>query len=643
MDCEDPTESEPIENEEIEIKRIRLLRPQTVQPKKVCAKGERYANLRKVSVVLQKAEQDRTPEDLKILIECSDIIDEVQERLKKREAIKKRLEEFEDPEDILTQKCQILAQAIAQSQHLVVYTGAGISTAAKIPDYRGPNGIWTRLKEGKEIGDHDLSSAEPTYTHMALYELYRQKILKYVVSQNCDGLHLRSGLPKTALSELHGNMYIEVCKTCKPHREYWRLFDVTENTARFAHKTYRRCYVCNGSLVDTIVHFGERGSLQWPLNWKGACKNAKEATTIICLGSSLKVLKKYPWLWQMDKPLKKRPNLYIVNLQWTPKDECANVKIHGRCDTVFKKIMNMLGISVPRYDKANDPMFHHATELNDLEVHTTAQPSLQFESKYRLNSKVEVKEEAEVENKVQNEVEDKPQNLESEDCSLSNSSDLNFNCDTTSSLSDSDNSFNFLPQEENGLSSISPQRGDDVNGLLGDVHPYTRLLEPSLTFLSYNLLHRQIFGPYTDLFLYPYQTSFLYPGLHSIINPMPVIKEESFPKSEPPAPVTPSCAFCHKNYKSVTCLFYQKMEPSFEKQKFRYSKIEKRDKPNICICCDYSTDEEDMEYSGCIDKDTGNVSGERDLKDGRTRMQAGWFGKGYRKGRRFKRRVVEYK
>lgn len=108
--------------------------------------------LLQVSSILQKSEGDRKPEDLKILDECPEVVNEARHRLKKRETIKKRLEEFEDPEDVLIQKCQVLAQAIAQSQHLVVYTGAGISTAAKIPDYRGPDGIWTRLKEGRDVG-----------------------------------------------------------------------------------------------------------------------------------------------------------------------------------------------------------------------------------------------------------------------------------------------------------------------------------------------------------------------------------------------------------------------------------------------------------------------------------------------------------
>lgn len=332
----------------------------------------------------------------------------------------------------------------------------------------------------------------------------------------------------------------------------------------------------------------------------------------------------------MDKPVKKRPNLYIVNLQWTPKDDFANVKINGKCDVVFEKIMNLLGIQVPRYNKQIDPIFFHSSELNDLEMHTTSQPCLVQDIKVKDN--LEDKYYNDVDIKVQIELDDK---FQIEDCSLSNSSDLNLNCDISFSNSHH-SSRGCLPREENHHQS---QEGNVLNTFLSDVQSYSRILEPSLTFFSYNLLHSKVFGPYTDLFLYPYQTSFLYPGLHSIINPMPVIKEESFPKTEPIEPVEPSCKFCHENYKSVSCLFYQKIDPVFKKQKFRYSTIEKRSKPNICICCDYTTDEDDVDLSSS-DKEASGGSCDKDQKN---RIQAGWYGKGYRKGRRFKRKAAENK
>ena len=89
---------------------------------------------------------------------------------------------------------------------------------------------------------------------------------------------------------------MQVCCRCKPTQEYWRLFDVTEHTGRFNHRTMRRCYTCMGPLVDTIVHFGERGKLRWPLNWSMACQAADKADVILCIGSSLKVYLSYLWL-----------------------------------------------------------------------------------------------------------------------------------------------------------------------------------------------------------------------------------------------------------------------------------------------------------------------------------------------------------
>ncbi|XP_049632561.1 NAD-dependent protein deacetylase sirtuin-7 isoform X2 [Suncus etruscus] len=297
--------------------------------------------LRQVSRILRKAAAERSAEEGRLLAESEDLVTELQGRSRRREGLKRRQEE-----------------------------------AASIPDYRGPNGVWTLLQKGRPVSAADLSEAEPTLTHMSIYRLHERKLVQHVVSQNCDGLHLRSGLPRSAISELHGNMYIEVCTTCTPNREYVRVFDVTERTALHRHQTGRACHRCGAQLRDTIVHFGERGTLGQPLNWEAATQAASKADTILCLGSSLKVLKKYPRLWCMAKPPSRRPKLYIVNLQWTPKDDWAALKLHGKCDEVMQLLMDELGLEIPRYSRCQDPIFSLATPLRAGEEGSHSRKSL---------------------------------------------------------------------------------------------------------------------------------------------------------------------------------------------------------------------------------------------------------------------------
>lgn len=79
----------------------------------------------------------------------------------------------------------------------------------------------------------------------------------------------------------------------------------------------------------------------------------------------------------MDKPVSKRPQLYIVNLQWTPKDDNAVLKINGKCDEVMKIVMSHLGIDIPNYERVKDPIFYHAVKLTNSELSTTTNPSLE--------------------------------------------------------------------------------------------------------------------------------------------------------------------------------------------------------------------------------------------------------------------------
>jgi mono-ADP-ribosyltransferase sirtuin 6 len=104
-------------------------------------------------------------------------------------------ERFES-DDHVEAKARTLAGQIRKSKHFIVFTGAGISTSAGVPDFRGPVGKWTLEAQGKRLQTSAQCTLQaiPTPAHMALVKLQEEGLLKYLVSQNCDGLHRRSGI-----------------------------------------------------------------------------------------------------------------------------------------------------------------------------------------------------------------------------------------------------------------------------------------------------------------------------------------------------------------------------------------------------------------------------------------------------------------
>ncbi|XP_011928490.1 PREDICTED: NAD-dependent protein deacetylase sirtuin-6 isoform X2 [Cercocebus atys] len=231
------------------------------------------------------------------------------------------LPEIFDPPEELERKVWELARLVRQSSNVVFHTGAGISTASGIPDFRGPHGVWTMEERGLAPKfDTTFESARPTQTHMALVQLERVGLLRFLVSQNVDGLHVRSGFPRDKLAELHGNMFVEECAKCKT--QYVR--DTVVGTMGLK-ATGRLCTVAKA-----------RGLR--------ACRNADLSIT---LGTSLQIRPS----GNLPLATKRRGGrLVIVNLQPTKHDRHADLRIHGYVDEVMTRLMKHLGLEIPTWD-----------------------------------------------------------------------------------------------------------------------------------------------------------------------------------------------------------------------------------------------------------------------------------------------------
>jgi NAD-dependent deacetylase len=224
---------------------------------------------------------------------------------------------------------------------VALLTGAGISTASGIPDYRGSRGTW-RVDPGAEVsahidqwrGERDLRVSSwadlvarrgrvhtPNAAHYALAEFEKTGRLEGLLTQNIDGLHLRAGTSPPLLLELHGSTRSVRCLTCRAITETDEICDRVEAgeedpACRVAGSSGD---VCGGILKLDIVSFGEDLSRSVMVRARQA---VVRASTLVVIGTTLNV---YPAAWHVDLAMERHIRVVIINDSPTEYDRGATV------------------------------------------------------------------------------------------------------------------------------------------------------------------------------------------------------------------------------------------------------------------------------------------------------------------------------
>jgi NAD-dependent SIR2 family protein deacetylase len=226
-------------------------------------------------------------------------------------------------------KIQDLAQYLYESRYPVFFTGAGISTEYGLPDFRGPDGVWTRRDNGLPPRPMAASwdSVAPNKGHYAIVELQKMGKLKFLISQNVDNLHLKSGIRPELLAELHGNMTKLRCTRCQQ--------TVNQEAAR------NRC-PCGGSLVSSVVDFGQALPEK---DLRLSFEHARRSDLFVVAGSSLVVT---PAAEMPKEALMAGARLVIINQGKTPFDAHTRLRFYEGIGEILpgavKRLKKLMGL-----------------------------------------------------------------------------------------------------------------------------------------------------------------------------------------------------------------------------------------------------------------------------------------------------------
>jgi NAD-dependent deacetylase len=238
---------------------------------------------------------------------------------------------------------------IAEARRIVVLTGAGISTESGIPDFRGPQGVWTKDPVAEKLSDiryymadaevrktswksrlaHPAWSAKPNAGHFALATLEKRGKLHALITQNIDELHQIAGNSPDRVIEVHGTLRKVVCMACGTTAPMQTALERVR-----AGEDDPRCLGCGGILKSATISFGQP---LVPEVIDRAMRCAREADLFLAIGTSLQV---YPIANAVPIAHAAGARIVILNAEETPFDAIADAVIREAIGVVLPRLLD---------------------------------------------------------------------------------------------------------------------------------------------------------------------------------------------------------------------------------------------------------------------------------------------------------------
>jgi NAD-dependent deacetylase len=242
---------------------------------------------------------------------------------------------------------EVVRDWVRECSRVVALTGAGISTDSGIPDFRGPQGVWTKNPKAERLSNirdymadpevrklawqgrlrHPAWTAQPGPGHRALVELEHRGLLHALVTQNIDGLHQKAGSSAELVIEVHGTVHDVVCMACG-----WRgpMGPVLERLREGEEDP--PCEDCGGILKSATISFGQA---LVPQVIARAMRAAEESDLLLAIGTSLQV---YPIAGAVPIARSAGARVVIVNAEPTPFDDVADAVLRGQIGEMLPEI-----------------------------------------------------------------------------------------------------------------------------------------------------------------------------------------------------------------------------------------------------------------------------------------------------------------